>query len=62
MFAWHGEYDESICDQRDERQWQYHVVRSEDLPEGQKTISLGRIRQLVEPTSAANLKDTVERA
>ena len=61
VLAWHGEFDESICDQRDENQWNYYVIRSNDLPERQKTISLGRIRQLVEPTNAANLKDTVER-
>ena len=61
MLAWHGEFDESICDQRDESQWDYYVIRSDDLPERQKTISLGRIRQLVEPTNAANLKDAVER-
>ena len=62
MFAWHGEYDEAVCDQRDESQWEYYVVRSDDLPQGQKSMSLSRLQKLTEPVSAQALAAAVEKA
>jgi hypothetical protein len=62
VFAWHGEYDEAVCDQRDESQWEYYVVRSDDLPPGQKSMSLSSLRNLTEPVSAQALAAAVDEA
>lgn len=62
MFAWHAEYDEAVCDQRDESQWEYCVVRSADLPPGQKTIGLSGLRKLTWPISAPDLTRSVDEA
>ena len=60
VFAWHGVFEESRCDQRDERQWEYYVVRSSDLPPKQKSISLTRLRVLTDPVPSSDLKSAVD--
>jgi hypothetical protein len=62
VFAWHGEYDEAVCDQRDESQWEHYVVRSDDLPQGQKSMSLSSLRNRTEPVSAQSLAAAVDGA
>lgn len=58
VFAWHGLCNNS-ADQRDERQWTYFVVPTARLP-AQKSISLTKLRHLVEPTDAQGLPGAVE--
>jgi hypothetical protein len=48
VFAWHPLTDPVIADHRQPEQWQFHVVRTCDLPD-QKTIALSRVRSLAEP-------------
>ena len=46
IFAWHGNCDQAFADQRRAEQWEFYVVASDDLPEAQKTISLGPLQKL----------------
>lgn len=43
IFAWHPVVNEARADHRDQAQWKFYVVREQDLPPNQKTISLPKI-------------------
>lgn len=55
VFAWH-EGD----DQRDQEQWKFFVVPSQNLPRHAKTIGLTALHKLAVPTNAQHLAATVE--
>lgn len=60
VFAWHGEREHGIADHRDADQWLFRVVAEPDLPPGQKTIVLSKIRPLSRCCGFADLRQTVE--
>ena len=62
VFAWHGEREHGIADHRDADQWLFHVVAEPDLPPGQKTIVLSKVRPLSRCCRFAELRRTVERS
>jgi len=63
VFAWHGEVKAELCDQRNAKQWVFHVVPTSVLPEHQKSIGLGALRKLkqVEPCRIGELESAVSR-
>jgi hypothetical protein len=46
VFAWNPVYG-ADTDHRDPNQWEFYVVSASLLPEGQRTISLSKIKRLV---------------
>lgn len=56
VFAWHDGDD-----QREAEQWDFFVIRTDRLPKGQKEISLGAIRRVVDPVSCWDLSAMVDR-
>ena len=46
VFAYHPIMEIEVADHTDEAQWEYYVVASRDLPDGQKTIGISGIRDL----------------
>jgi hypothetical protein len=61
IFAWHPIGELEHADHRDPTQWRFFVVATDDLPRGQKTISLGKISQASEEIDFAQLRSAVER-
>lgn len=59
VFAWHGVVDDA-CDQRDESQWTYFVVKTSALPD-QKTIALSRLDSYAKAVAAAELRAEANR-
>jgi len=55
IFAWHDG-----ADQRSPSEWEFYVVRSNDLPEGRKTIGLAQLRKLTKSVSQAELQRTIQ--
>jgi hypothetical protein len=53
-FAWNPVYG-AATDHRDPNQWEFYVVSASALPEGQRTISLSKIKRLTEPVNIADL-------
>lgn len=62
VFALHAERDFAIADQRDIGQWMFYVLRSSQLPPGQKSISATALEALVEPVRGPRLSVKVEEA
>ena len=62
VFAWHGENESELCDQRDAEQWRFFVVQKQYLPIGQKTIVLTALEKLAEPCTVSELKTKVAAA
>ncbi len=61
IMAWHGATDADLVDHRLPDQWEFYVVCSDDLPAGQKTISLNPLRELAtEPCSFDELAERVQ--
>ena len=56
VFAWHDGDD-----QREAEEWDFFVIGTDRLPKGQKEISLGAIRRVVDPVSCWDLSAMVER-
>ena len=54
IFAWHGESSSKDADHRDRTQWEFYVVPTENLPKGQKSIGLQRLKSL---TSSIDYKE-----
>ena len=59
VFAWHGEAEPGLCDQRKAKQWVFYVVREQDLPRDQKSIGLAALQKLVAPCRTGQLKKAV---
>lgn len=59
MFAWHGEPNAELCDQRNAEQWIFYVVPEKDLPGDQKSIQLTALEKLVAPCRIGELKRVV---
>ena len=62
FFAWHGESCEDNPDHRDPAQWDFYVVKSDELPKGQKTIGLKAVKKLTNLTDYNELTTIVENA
>ena len=60
VFAWHGGWNDDTTDHRDESQWEYYVIPTQDLPPKQKTIALSRIGRLAPSVIASELAHTVD--
>jgi len=54
VFAWNPIYG-AETDHRDPNQWEFYVVSAPALPEGQRKISLSKIKRLAEPIKIAEL-------
>jgi hypothetical protein len=54
VFAWNPIFG-TDTDHRDPNQWQFYVVSASALPEGQRTISLSKIKRLANPVKIAEL-------
>ena len=59
VFAWHGR-DDDCADHADSRQWLFFSVAERDLPEGQKSIGLGRLKGVVTPCGVTDLPVAVD--
>ncbi|WP_020038186.1 hypothetical protein [Salipiger mucosus] len=57
IFAWHDRADQRIVSE-----WNFYVVETSRLPEGQKSISLNALTKLVAPVSATELRNRLENA
>jgi hypothetical protein len=55
IFAWHDG-----SDQRSPSEWNFYVVNSNDLPEGQKSIGLTQLRKLTKSVSWIELQSKIE--
>ena len=60
VFAWNG-YEGETADHRDAAQWDFYVVPALSLPEGQRTISLSKIKKLARPVPITGLGDEIDR-
>lgn len=60
VFAWHPIEDDQVADHRSPQQWRFIVLPEQQLPE-QKTISIGRLRNLAEEIGYDQLAAGVER-
>ena len=69
VFAWHGEKNNEICDQRKPDQWLFFVVPARELRQGQKgmasrqreqEIELRRLQELTHGVGYEELRRTVE--
>lgn len=56
VFAWHDG-----TDQRNPDEWEFYVVETKDLPEGQRSIGLSGIQKITSPTSDKELRKIVEK-
>lgn len=45
IFAWHPETRTDVADHRKPEQWVFYVIRSTDLPETQRRISLSSVKE-----------------
>ena len=61
VFAWHGRDDPHV-NHTDARQWRFLVVAERDLPQGQKSIGLRRLKEFATPCEVADLRMAVETA
>lgn len=59
IFAWHGR-DSADADQTDPRQWRFFVVAERDLPRGQKSIGLRRLKEIAAECGIADLRRALE--
>ena len=62
VFAWHPEADNELADHRHHDEWLFFVVRSDVLPEGQKSIGLSSVELLAQPVDIENLAAAVHAA
>jgi hypothetical protein len=60
VFAWNG-HDEDV-DHRDPAQWQFYVVPTALLPEGQQSIALSKIKKLAAEVRLPDLAVALDRA
>ena len=60
IFAFHPVSDRKVADQRNESQWEFHVVPTDRLPSGQKTISLSVLKTICGPIRYSELGETIE--
>ena len=58
VFAWHAL--KMDVDQRDPSQWVFFVIAESDLPTGQKSISLNRLKALTESCVFTELPNSVD--
>jgi hypothetical protein len=56
VFAWHDGDD-----QREAEEWDFFVIGTDQLPKGQKGISLGAIRKVVDPVKCWDLSVAIAR-
>ena len=61
VFAWNPIYGDQTG-HRNSAQWQFFVVRAHQLPLGQRTIALSRIRTLTNAVPIQRVADVVENA
>ena len=59
VFAWHGEPNAELCDQRNAEQWIFFVVPERDLPRNQRSIGLTPLEKRVAPCRIGELKRAV---
>ena len=59
VFAWHGEPNAELCDQRNTDQWLFYVVPEKDLPDNQKSLGLTALDKLVAPCRIDELERAV---
>lgn len=59
IFAWHPVEALEQADHRDPAQWQFFVVPEDQLPPQQKTIGLGGVQRLAEPSLEKDLPERV---
>ncbi len=55
VFAWNGSFGEAT-DHRDPSQWEFYVVPARQLPDGQKTIALSKIKRLAGPVGPIKIE------
>jgi hypothetical protein len=60
VFAWNG-FQSDAADHRDAAQWEFYVVPASSLPEGQRTISLSKVKKLARAVPIAELGDEIDR-
>lgn len=60
VFAWHGRHGKE-ADQRDPEQWQFFAIAESDLPAGQKSIGLARLKKIVSPCGIDGLRQAVSK-
>jgi hypothetical protein len=60
VFAWNG-FQGETADHRDPAQWSFHVVPASSLCEGQRTISLSKVKKLARPVPIIELGEEVDR-
>jgi hypothetical protein len=60
VFVWHPIGDEERADHRNPDQWEFYVVSAAQLPRGQRTIALSKIKAMAKPVKLAALSVTVE--
>ena len=61
VFAWHAR-DDAQADQTDPGQWRFFVAAEGDLPQGQKSIGLGGLKQIAIPCGVTDLRTAVDTA
>ena len=59
IFAWHPINDIDVVDHRDPGQWQFFVVKSEELPHRQKTLSRRVVERSWQSVNFSSLRDRV---
>ena len=55
VFAWHGREDDH-ADHTNPRQWGFFVVAEQNLPQGQKSIGLRRLKEMASPCGIDGLR------
>ena len=60
VFAWHPEADVGLADHRHHAEWRFYVVRSDALPDGQKSIGLSGVERLADPVGIDGLVAAVQ--
>ena len=54
-------FEGETADHRDAAQWDFYVVPALSLPEGQRTISLSKIKKLARPVPITGLGEEIDR-
>jgi hypothetical protein len=62
VFAWNGHGHDDGVDHHDQTQWQFYVVPSAMLPEGQQSISLSKLKKLAAELRISDLAAALDRA
>ncbi len=60
VFAWHPEVDIGLANHRHHAEWRFYVVRSDALPDGQKSIGLSGVERLADSVDIDGLAAAVQ--